>query len=186
MTSFALPGVYRMTFSDWLRLPDDGRLYEIIDGELLVSPPPSILHQRVSREIGLQLIQHLRARKRGEVLSAPVGVRLGDDVLEPDIVVVLSEHAGRIGEQVIDGPPDLVVEILSPGTAKRDLVAKRAVYQAGGVPEYWIVDAAADALEVLGLERGAYVRLGLFRRGDTLRSRVLPDLALEISSVLPG
>jgi Uma2 family endonuclease len=183
MTSAAMPGVYRMTFVDWLQLPHDGRLYELIDGELLVSPSPSILHQRVSRELEFQILQYLRTSGRGEVLDAPVGVRLGDDVLEPDLVIVLSEHADRIGAQVIEGAPDVVVEILSPGTAKRDLGVKRTVYEAAGVPEYWIVDAESAAVEVLVLERGAYVRLGLFRRGDTLRSRVLPDLTVLLAPV---
>jgi Uma2 family endonuclease len=84
---------------------------------------------------------------------------------------------------VIEGAPDVVVEILSPGTAKRDLGVKRTVYEAAGVPEYWIVDAESAAVEVLVLERGAYVRLGLFRRGDTLRSRVLPDLTVLLAPV---
>ena len=174
-----------MTFADWLELPDDGRQYEIIDGELFGSIRPGILHQRISRELGFLIFEYLRASGRGELLDAPVGVRLGDDVLQPDLVVVLREHAGRIGVQVIEGAPDLVVEILSPGTAKRDLVAKRAVYQAAGVPEYWIVDAASRAIEVLVLEEGTYSPLGLFRRGDVLRSRTLPDLAIDVSSVIP-
>ncbi len=186
MTSSALSGVYRMTFADWLRLPDDGRLYEIIDGELLVSPPPGVLHQRIVGELHAQIRQHLRDSGRGEVLFAPVGVRLGDDVLEPDLVVVLREHADRIGDQVIEGAPDVVVEILSPGTAKRDLVTKRAVYQAAGVAEYWIVDPASAAIEVLVLEHGVYVRLGLFRRADALRSRALPELELDVASVIPA
>ncbi len=174
-----------MTFADWLEQPDDGRLYEIIDGELLVSPPPSILHQRISRDLGFRIVEYLRASGRGELLHAPVGVRLGEDVLEPDLLIVLREHAARVGAQVVEGAPDVVVEILSPGTAKRDLVAKRDVYQTAGVLEYWIVDAVNRAIEVLVLEDGVYSRLGLFRRGDVLRSRTLPDLAIDVASVIP-
>ena len=172
-----------MTFADWLQLPDDGRLYELIDGELLVSPPPSVQHQRVSRELEFLILEYLRRSKRGEVFDAPIGVRLGDDVLEPDLVIVLNEHAERIGTQVIDGAPDIVVEILSPGTAKRDLGTKRQAYEAAAVPEYWIVDIESGAVEVLSLERGSYARAGLYRRDDTLRSRVLPDLALALAAV---
>jgi Uma2 family endonuclease len=186
MSSSARPGAHRKTFADWLEQPDDGRLYEIIDGELLVSPTPNILHQRISRDLGFRIFEYLRASGRGELLAAPVGVRLGADVLEPDLLVVLREHAVRIGVQVIEGAPDLVVEVLSPGTAKRDLVAKRAVYQAAGVPEYWIVDPVQCAIEVLVLEDGASARWGFFRRGDALRSRTLPDLAIEVSSVIPA
>ncbi len=172
-----------MTYADWLRLPDDGRLYEIIDGELLVSPPPSIRHQRISRRLVLQLGQLLGESGPAEVFDAPVGVRLGDDVLEPDLVIVLREHADRIGEQVIEGAPDIVIEILSPGSAKRDLGAKRAVYQSAGIPEYWIVDPESAAIEVLALERGIYVRVALLRRGDTLRSRILESVEIQLSTI---
>ena len=183
MTSAVLPGVYRMTYSDWLRLPDDGRLYEIIDGELLVSPPPSIRHQRISRRLAFQIERFLEASPLGEIFYAPVGVRLGDDVVEPDLVIVLREHADRIGEQVIGGAPDIVVEILSPGSAKRDLGAKRATYQSAGVPEYWIVDPESAAIEVLALERGAYLRVALLRRDDTLSSRLLEGLEIQLSMI---
>jgi Uma2 family endonuclease len=84
---------------------------------------------------------------------------------------------------VIEGPPDIIVEILSPGSAKRDLSAKRAVYQAAGVPEYWIVDPESAAIEVLALERGAYVRATLLRSEDILRSRLLAGLEIPLSTI---
>jgi Uma2 family endonuclease len=184
MTSVALPGVYRLTFQDWLAFPDDGRLYELIQGEVHVTPPPGIEHQRISRDLEFKLLTFLRERAAGEVLDAPVGVRLSDeDVFEPDLVVVLAEHADRIGAQVIDGAPDLVVEILSPGTAGRDLGPKRQAYLRAGVPEYWIVDPASQAIEVLALERGEYVRSGLYRRGDTLRSPLLAGLEIALQEI---
>jgi Uma2 family endonuclease len=173
-----------LTYEDWLQLPDDGRLYELIDGELFVSPSPNIRHQRVSRDLEFLLLTYLRRTGKGEVLDAPVGVRLArDTVLEPDILVVLREHAGRVGEQVIDGPPDLVVEVLSPGTARRDVGIKREKYRSSGVPEYWIVDPVHASIEVLALDRGEYVRHGLFGRTDTLRSKVLDDFEVALSEV---
>jgi Uma2 family endonuclease len=186
MNVVPLPGAYRLTYRDWLGFPDDGRLYELLGGELFVNPPPSVRHQRVSREIQVRLIRHLDTGGRGEVLSAPVGVRLADeDVLEPDLVVVLAEHADRVGEQAILGPPDLVVEILSPGSAGRDLGAKRDAYQRAGVAENWIVDPQAATVEVLALVSGIYERHGLFGRADVLESRLLPDLSLTLSDVFP-
>jgi Uma2 family endonuclease len=176
-----LPGIYRLTFADWLRFPDDGRLYEILEGELYVTPPPGIEHQRISRNL---LLAFSRYSLKGEVLYAPVGVRLSDeDVLEPDLVLVLREHANRIGAQVIEGAPDIVVEILSPGTARRDLGPKREKYRDAGVPEYWIVDPASSSVEVLSLRDGAYVRHGLFRRNETLRSSLLPELEIALAEV---
>lgn len=186
LMTVALPGVYRMTFQNWLGFPDDGRFYEIIEGELYVTPPPNVEHQRISREIEFRLLQFLRAAALGEVFDAPIGVRLtDDDVLEPDLVVVLQAHADRIGKQVIEGAPDLVVEVLSPGTAKRDLGLKREQYQAAGVPEYWIVDPESRSIEVLMLDGGRYARSGLFRVADTLTCRLLPGFELELTDVFP-
>jgi len=181
----SVPAAYSLTYENWLAFPDDGQRYELIDGELYVSPVPSIRHQRVSRELEFALLSYLRRTGRGEVLDAPVGVRLArDSVLQPDIVVVLREHASQVGEQVIDGPPDIVIEVLSRGTARRDLGVKREKYRATGVPEYWIVDPVHAAIEVLVLENGDYVRHGLFGPSDTLRSRALSDLEIALADVL--
>jgi Uma2 family endonuclease len=184
-TAPALPAVYKLTAADWVRFPDDGLRYEILGGELHVSPPPTTGHQRISGHLYAHLREHLSAAERGEVFYAPTGVRLSDhDVAEPDLVVVLAEHAGRVGEQAIDGPPDLVVEILSPGTAGRDLGEKRDLYERSGVAEYWIVDPVAAAVEVLVLRAGRYARFGLFRRSDRLRSALLPGLEVPLVEIL--
>lgn len=184
MVTSSLPGIYRLTFADWLRFPDDGRRYEILEGELYSTPPPSVEHQRISRNLEFFLMTFLRRHAKGEVLYAPIGVRLSDeDVVEPDLVVVLREHASRIGVQVIEGPPDIVVEILSPGTARRDLGPKREKYREADVPEYWIVDPANAAVEVLTLRDGAYVRHGVFGKSEILRSLVLPELEIALGEV---
>lgn len=186
MSPATLPGVYKLTYRDWLAYPDDGRLYEIIGGELFVSPPPIIRHSRIARELGTRIHAFLDRAHLGELFFAPTGVRLGDeDVVEPDLLVVLREHADRIGEQVIDGPPDLCVEILSAGSARRDLTTKRELYARAGVPEYWIVDPETASVEVLRLDRGAYARAGLYRKGDTLRSPLLEGLQIPLAGVFP-
>jgi Uma2 family endonuclease len=187
MASPVVPSEYLLAYDDWYRIADEGKLCELIDGELFMSPTPSIGHQRASRELLVAIESYLRRASNGEVFHAPTGVRLGDKtVLEPDLLVVLNEHASRVGEQVVVGAPDLVVEILSPGTARRDLGIKRDKYRDTGVPEYWIVDALNTSIEVLVLERGAYVRFGLFQRGDVLRSRVLPGFEVPVTDVFPA
>lgn len=98
--------------------------------------------------------------------------------------MVFREHADRIGDQVIEGVPDLVVEILSPGTAGCDLGVKRNAYETAGVPEYWIVDPEAATIEVLTIEASRYVRHGLFGRADTLRSPLLQDLEIVLDGIL--
>jgi len=187
VTPSSIPSAYRLTYEDWLQFPEDGRRYELIDGELFMSPSPNIRHQRVSRDLEFLLLTYLRRTGKGEVLDAPVGVRLDrNSVLEPDILVVLREHASQVGEQVIDGPPDIVVEVLSPGTARRDVGIKREKYRTSGVPEYWIVDPVHASIEVLVLGGGDYVRHGLFDRTDTLRSKVLVDFEVARSEVFPA
>jgi Uma2 family endonuclease len=127
----------------------------------------------------------LTVSRCGEILYG-VGVRLNDEsIVVPDLVVMLSEHRDRIGIQLIEGAPNLMVEILSPGTAGRDLVMKCELYARAGVAEYWIVDVEAGHVEVLALKRGKsdYARSGLFRRGETLRSPLLPELAIPLDEV---
>jgi Uma2 family endonuclease len=182
----ASPAAYLLTAEDWLQLPDDGKRYEILGGDLYVTPPPGIGHQRIAGNL-YSFLRDFLAGGRGEVLFAPVGVRLSaHDVPEPDLVVVLAENAGRVQDQWIEGPPDLVVEVLSPGTASRDLKTKRATYESSGIPEYWIVDTKAGLIEVLALEGERYARFGLFGRGEVLRSKRLAGLEIPVTSVLPG
>ncbi len=181
-----VPSAYLLSYDDWLAVADDSSLCELIDGELFLSPTPSISHQRISRDLGFLLIEHLRRTGKGELLMAPTGVRLDErSVLEPDLLIVLRENAAQVGEQVIDGPPDLVVEVLSPGTARRDMGIKREKYRSRGVPEYWIVDPINARIEVLVLENGEYVSLGLFTRDDRLGSRLLADLEIALAEVFP-
>lgn len=184
------PGIkleaYRLSFEDWLQFPNDGRFYEIIKGELFVSPPPSIRHQRIARNFLVHLDRFLREKKRGEVLPAPIGVRLTDEVIpEPDLVVVLEPHRERLRAQVVEGPPDLVVEILSPGTAPRDLGVKREQYEIAGIPEYWIVDPESECVEVLILEKGSYSVFGRYGLKDVLKSRILEALQIPLKDIFP-
>ncbi len=175
---------YRLSYDDWLDLPEDGRLYEILDGELFVSPAPSYRHQRISIKLLGFLIPFLARENRGEVLHAPLGVKLSDfDVPEPDLLVVLAAHRSRISENGVQGPPDLVVEILSPGTAGLDLGVKRQLYERFGVPEYWIVDPRAEQVEVLTLRTGQYRAFGLFQRTEALRSPLLSGLEIPLAEI---
>ena len=154
----------RWTYADYAALPDDGNRYEIIAGVLYTTPAPGAGHQSVSARLVTFLVTHVEFAGLGRVFAAPVDVELAPDtVVQPDIVVILSANLDRITPSRIIGAPDLVVEILSPGTAGYDRREKQDAYARAGVGEYWIVDPGAQTVELLTLEQGGYRSHGVFR-----------------------
>jgi Uma2 family endonuclease len=146
-----------LTYREYAALPDDGRRYEIHDGELSVTAAPGMSHQEVSRRLLVLVLRHVEARNLGKVWYAPVDVILADDtVVQPDIVYVAREHLPAVHERGIEGPPTLAIEILSPSTAAIDRIRKRDLYARHGVPYYWIVDQEARAVETYVLRAGGY------------------------------
>lgn len=151
----------KLTCEDYRQFPEDGRRHEIIAGDHYVSAAPYVSHQRVSRNLLLQLHRHLDRTGLGEVLPAPVAVALSrSDVVEPDLVVVLDEHRSLIGREGIAGAPDLVVEVLSPSTASRDRGLKFDLYEKSGVSEYWIVDPERRVVQQYVLAAGGFRSTG--------------------------
>ncbi|QWK19245.1 MAG: Uma2 family endonuclease [Hydrogenobacter thermophilus] len=138
----------KKTVKDYEALPE-GSPYQLIEGELIMSPAPSPEHQRSSKRLFTKLYSLLEETKRGEVFYAPIDVYLDEEnAYQPDIVVVLEGSKAKITEKGIEGAPDLVVEILSPSTAYYDLRVKKEVYEKAGVKEYWIVDPHMKSIEV--------------------------------------
>ncbi len=161
------------TYDDYRQLPDDGKRYEIIDGELFVSPSPTTTHQKVSKRLQFALMTQVENKGLGVVFDAPVDVIFGATcVVVPDLLVMDSTRKNRISERGIEGAPDLIVEILSPSTAKIDQGTKLKLYASEGVQEYWIVDAAACTIEVFGLRADGYHLDRTFGPGDTVVSSI--------------
>jgi Uma2 family endonuclease len=173
------------TYEDWLKLPDDGYRYEVIDGVLYMSPPPLIRHQRNSIRLVEIFLAFLKLHPLGELLYAPVGVRLPNQPvpLQPDIVFVRAERLDIIQEHYIEGIPDLLVEILSPSNWLYDRREKMQVYQGAGVPEYWIVDPRAQIIEIYVLEQGVYQLAGQYGRGEVALSRLLPGFEVSVEAI---
>jgi Uma2 family endonuclease len=140
----------QITWHDVQQLPDDGKRREAIQGELYVTPAPSVRHQRVSRSLERALYPIVLDTGLGEVLHAPLGVEfpVSGEGVQPDIIVVSRARSGIVAESWIRGAPDIVIEILSPTTAHRDRGIKLQLYQRQGVAQYWIVDLEAGAVEV--------------------------------------
>lgn len=174
-----------LTYEDLQSMPEDGRRYEILEGELCVTPAPLLQHQRVSRNLEFVLHAHVLQHRLGEVFDAPVDVILDrNTVVEPDLVFVAAARLAIVRERAIEGAPDLVVEIASPSTEIRDRGAKQQSYARYGVAHYWRVDPAALTLTELILEQGDYRLRGTFRSPETFRSELFPELAIDLETVL--
>ncbi len=173
----------KLTYQDYVLLPDDGKRYEILDGDLYMTPSPTARHQRVSRDLFLALAQHVQTHMLGEVLAAPLDVILADDsIAQPDILFISNERLPIVRDWV-HGAPDLVIEILSPGTRERDRTLKRHLYARYGVRELWLVDPEAKTVEVFRLDPASEIAPRIFVEQDTLTSDVLPSLRLPLESI---
>jgi Uma2 family endonuclease len=144
----------RITWQDAQLMPDDGKRYEAIDGDLYVTPAPSRRHQWVSGNLERALCRLLQDPGHGWVYHAPIGVEFPEteEGAQPDIIFVSKARAEILVDEGIRGTPDLVVEIRSPTTAERDRTIKRKLYQRQGVAQYWIVDPDAAAVELWDFE----------------------------------
>jgi Uma2 family endonuclease len=170
----------RLTYDDFLLFPDDGKRHEIIDGVHYVTPSPNRRHQQLLGRLHFSIAEHLRTHpSQGEVYFAPFDVVVTRwDIVEPDLLLVAGDQLEILTEKNVTGSPALVVEILSPGTRKRDLHLKRRLFERGGVREYWLVDPDRDLFRV-------------FRRDDTGAFAAVAELpaaerAMLTTPLLPG
>jgi Uma2 family endonuclease len=146
-----------LTYKDYAALPADGRRYEIHDGELSVTPVPSPRHQRISSNLNDVLRQHVKTRGLGEVFYAPIDCVLSETtIVQPDLVYLDRTRLAAISDRGIEGPPTLVVEILSPTTTLIDRSTKLQLYARHGIPYYWIVDPEARTIEAYRVAGNSY------------------------------
>ena len=174
------------TYADLAKLPDDGTQFEIIEGELYEMPPPLLAHASVVIAL-IDLLLPLIKGMGGRLWTAPVGVFFaGADPVEPDIVVLLPGGSARRSRNGIEGPPDLLIEVLSPSNRAHDQIRKRALYANGGVREYWIVDPDAASIEIIGAD-GETVQLTTAETASVLalNSPLLGDLAADPALLFP-
>jgi Uma2 family endonuclease len=169
------------TYEDYAALPDDGQRYEVIDGILYLMPGATPRHQGSSARFTTYFTIHVEFAGLGRVFAAPLDVLLPRArPVQPDVIVVLNHKLHLISGRAIEGPPDLVVEIASPGTRTHDRTRKLGVYADAGVPEYWLAEPADQTIELIVLEDGTYRSLGVFTGAATLPSRVLPGLPVRV------
>ena len=171
------------TYADYLLTPDDER-YELIEGELIMAPAPIPRHQLISAYFVMFLAPFVRNNGLGWIFPAPIDVHLSDtNLLQPDILFVSNERERIIGETNIQGAPDLVIEIASTRTQEHDRTVKRELYERFGVLEYWMVDHVEEAVEVLRLENGKFMSVGVYGRTDTLTTPLLLGLVIDLNEI---
>ena len=180
------------TYRDLVALPDDRLRHELIDGEHVVTPSPAIPHQVILWNLTELLAPYLRAKAIGTALAGPVDVKFSPStVLVPDLVYFTAARFARVvNEKNATAAPDMVVEILSPGTRRRDRGRKRAVYDREGVQEYWIVDPEAQSVTTLRRPRAGAgltdVTTLTVDAGGVLESPLFPGLRLPLRDVFRG
>ena len=178
---------HRLTYDDFLLFPDDGKRHELIDGEHFVTPSPNMRHQELLGRLHVALATYLASRRYlGRVFLSPFDVIFTKyDVVEPDLLFIAGDQLDILTRQNVQGAPALVVEILSPGTRRKDEQLKRQLFERGGVREYWLVDPDHDSIRIFRRdEAGRFpVVADLTQSNDILTTPLLPDLALPLAEL---
>lgn len=176
----------KLTYEDLRRIPEDRQRHELLDGAHVVSPCPTFHHQCISIRLCARLQIFVETSGLGHVVAAPFDVILSEhDVVEPDVLFVAADRTAIIMESCVQGAPDLVVEVLSPSTRRRDLGAKLARYEKFGVPEYWVFEPDDSTVRVLR-RKGDHFLPPIWlaaQNDDLLTTPLLPGLEISLRDV---
>ena len=178
----------RMTYEEFMALPEEeGKHYELIEGELVLNPAPNLRHQTIVGNLHVEFRLYLRKHRSGKVFVAPTDIVLSpENVLEPDLVIVLADRASRLQmKKNVQGAPHIAVEVLSEGSRRKDEVTKRRLYERFGVDEYWIVDPEIEIVKIYRRSGDVFDRAIEFdtATGGTITSPLLPGFALDVNEV---
>lgn len=174
------------TYDDLFSLPDDGRRYEIIEGELYEMPAPNLNHATIVMNL-ISLLLPVVAALGGRMYTAALDVFFqGADPVQPDILAILPGWQGRLPQRGPEGAPDFVIEVLSPSNRGHDLLTKRALYARAGVREYWIVDPMSRTVEVLVLDRDAFHTVQTAAGDDSVVSSLLDGATFDLDAMFAG
>jgi Uma2 family endonuclease len=181
------PSGLKLTYDDFVQFPDDGNRHELIDGEHYVTPAPRPRHQVILGNLHLLIASWLELHPIGRVLLSPLDVVMSNtDIVEPDLLYLSNERAAAtVTELHVRGVPELLVEIASPGTRKRDDGIKRRLYERAGATEYWIVDPEVDRIRIYRRDGDTFARaIELSREhGEVLTTPLLPGLELPLARI---
>ncbi len=177
--------VKKLTVEDYLLMPSNGKLLQLIEGEFKMAPAPNLYHQEVSRNIEEIFLDYLKRNPVGKILDAPVDYYIDEfNVVQPDLIFVKKENYRILSEKGITDAPDLIIEIISRGTEDVDKKLKKDIYARAGVKEYWIVDINQKTIEKNILEKGEYKLEKIYTEKDKfIPCSILPDLKLPLSKI---
>jgi len=177
----------KLTYDDFVLFPDDGKRHELIDGEHYVTPSPARKHQTISWNLTVLIGNYLRSNPIGRAFAAPFDVVFSNfDVVEPDLLFISQRRQSDVlTAKHVRGAPDLVVEIGSPATRKRDETIKRRLYEKFGVSEYWVIDPELDSIHVYRRADSGYARVAelTLETQDVLRTPLMPGLDLPLTVI---
>lgn len=176
-----------ITYQAYLDMPEIKKRYEILDGEMVMAPSPTYGHQSILRTLFLILNRHVTEHNLGEVLFAPLDVVIRKRPLrtrQPDLLFIGKPKVGLLrADRTIEIPPDLVIEILSPGDTRSEVLNKLMDYGQMGVRECWVVSPEAHTIEVMRLSAQGTESIGAFEVGSFVRSEILETLSLKVDKV---
>jgi Uma2 family endonuclease len=173
-----------LSYDDYRDLPNDRNRYEILDGELSVTPAPSTKHQRISGRLHFALTQHVLANQLGEVYAAPTDLILAPTtVIQPDLIFIGNDRRGIVTERAIEGPPTLVIEILSATTRRTDRQTKAQLYAKHGVPHYWLIDPDLQSVEAYELADDQYNPVVKAQNAELFNPTLFPGLAIALADL---
>lgn len=174
----------KLTYREYLQINDDFNRHEIIEGEHYVTPSPSKRHQKISIKLSTILYRWVEDHSLGEVFTGPYDVVLSEtDVVIPDLLFVSKSRASISHEENVQGAPDLIVEILSPSTSRRDLGIKKTLYEKFGVSEYWVIDPDQKTVEIFKSDAGKFSSPIRLTFKDHLTSSLFLDLQIPLSKI---
>jgi Uma2 family endonuclease len=173
-----------LTYEDYVELPNDGKRYEILDGELFVTPAPVPLHQRVSRNLLRILDRQVDRLGLGEILYSPIDLILDTTTIaQPDLLFIRAGRESIVTGRAVEGAPDLVIEVLSPSSRRQDTKTKAMLYARFGILHYWIVDPKARSMELYDLAGKEYRLVTRESGSSVLQSAVFPGLEIDLGKV---
>ncbi len=183
VTSHRSPGKSFYTYDDYLAI-NDGNRYEIIEGELVLTPSPGFIHQYIVAKIETIIRSFVEQNSIGTTLIAPFDVVLSESVvLQPDVLFISRERYHLITAVCLNGGPDLVVEVISSSSGRHDRIKKSRLYRKHGVKEYWLVDPEAKTVEVLTADHRGWYQAGAYDEEDTLLSPLLSGLQVKLKEI---